>query len=995
MQFRNSSASRALPYALAVFLAAAFILISYAYRVYRADLLRETSDRLESVARLKVREIVRWRYDRACDLATEANSIQLGNMAGDLLGGRRPQNAAALSKELAGFTKYDEFSAANLATLDGRVVAEAGDPHKLTREEVREYSARMAKGEDPVFGDLFYCPEHKKVHLRMAAAVRGPGGKPVGLLIARQEPEEYLFPLIQEWPGRSETAETLLVERAGGKVLFLNELRHRKDTAARLLLPLRPDLPATRAVTGEQGFFRGLDYRDREVYSYILPIPGSAWALVAKVDKAEVAAESSYKLLLSVLLWLLLSGAGAYAVYRYLLAHGRAAEELGLRYSAALTDKNETLLLADLATRRIAEVSRACLAMYGYTQDEFLRLRADDLVPPGTEDSLAGRFASVKQGLAVVYEATHRRKDGTLFPVEVTARRLDLGGRAYLHGVLRDITDRRRLEERERLNALRNAALLRLARSGSPDESAFLAEALEEALKLGASRFGYIYLYSEEKRLFTLNCWSKEVMPACAVAEKQSVYELERTGLWGEVVRQRKGLFVNDYAAADPLKKGLPPGHAPLKRWLSVPVFDGDQIAAVAGLANKPEPYTGEDLEQLRVFMGEAWGQLLARRAAARLKEAESRLEKVIANLPGAVFRCSAGEGLKLDFVSDRAGELTGYTAADFVSGRVDFAGLVPEPDRGGLLAAVAAAAGGAAFQHTFRLRRADGAPRWFWAQGVGSAGGGLVDGYFADVTELRESLQERERLTGEVLAKNRELEDFLYVTTHDLRAPLVNIQGYSQDLAAHLEAVKGWIGAAGLKPDAAVAPLLEEEIPVCMNFINSSSAKMDRLISALLRVSRLGRTPPQTERLDMNALADRVIGYFAHRFAEAGAAIKRADLPPCAGDADMVNQVLSNLVDNALKYRDPSRPLAVEIAARPDGAGMVYEVRDNGMGIPPGSLDKVWQMFYRDRGAHAVEGDGIGLPLARRLAERNGGSISVSSVQGEGSVFKLRLPAA
>jgi PAS domain S-box-containing protein len=130
---------------------------------------------------------------------------------------------------------------------------------------------------------------------------------------------------------------------------------------------------------------------------------------------------------------------------------------------------------------------------------------------------------------------------------------------------------------------------------------------LEKVIALTDSNIGYIYHYNEDRQEFVLNTWSKNVMPACNVAEPQSLYQLEKTGIWGEVVRQRKPIVVNEYAAANPLKKGCPEGHVPLSRFLSIPVFDKESIVAVVGVANKTLPYDETDVLQLSLMMEGVW----------------------------------------------------------------------------------------------------------------------------------------------------------------------------------------------------------------------------------------------------------------------------------------------------------------------------------------------------------------------------------------------------
>lgn len=158
------------------------------------------------------------------------------------------------------------------------------------------------------------------------------------------------------------------------------------------------------------------------------------------------------------------------------------------------------------------------------------------------------------------------------------------------------------------VNQARLQALLEISRFQAQDTQQLLDFALEKVMQITASQFGYIYHYHEDRQEFVLNSWSKEVMPSCIVANPQTIYQLEKTGIWGEAVRQRQPILVNDFAAEHPLKKGYPEGHIHLTRFLTVPVFDDkQQIVAVVGVANKELPYTDEDVQQLDLMISEVW----------------------------------------------------------------------------------------------------------------------------------------------------------------------------------------------------------------------------------------------------------------------------------------------------------------------------------------------------------------------------------------------------
>jgi PAS domain S-box-containing protein len=157
------------------------------------------------------------------------------------------------------------------------------------------------------------------------------------------------------------------------------------------------------------------------------------------------------------------------------------------------------------------------------------------------------------------------------------------------------------------LNNLRLESLLKISQFQTTSIQELLDFALEEAIQLTNSKIGYIYFYNETTRQFTLNTWSKEVMDECRVANPQTVYDLDSTGCWGEAVRQRKTIVMNNYAEENPIKKGIPQGHVSLIKFLTIPVFSGGKIVAVAGVANKNEDYNNADIRQLNLLMDAVW----------------------------------------------------------------------------------------------------------------------------------------------------------------------------------------------------------------------------------------------------------------------------------------------------------------------------------------------------------------------------------------------------
>lgn len=262
------------------------------------------------------------------------------------------------------------------------------------------------------------------------------------------------------------------------------------------------------------------------------------------------------------------------------------------------------------------------------------------------------------------------------------------------------------------------------------------------------------------------------------------------------------------------------------------------------------------------------------------------------------------------------------------------------------------------------------------------------------DITDRRLMEHERDRLMRELRQKNKELEGIVYVASHDLRSPLVNIQGFGRKLEKACSELQGMLNEADVPAPLheGAAPLLEKTIPRALGFIKNSVDKMDTLLSGLLRLSRLGRAALTIENVRVPDVVQGALSAMAYQLQDAGAEVTVGELPDCRGDVVQISQVFTNLLDNAVKYRDPDRPLKITVSGGIEEGRAIYRVEDSGIGIAAAHQEKIWEIFHRLNPSGSIPGEGMGLAVVRRVVDRNEGSVRVESEPGRGSTFIISL---
>ena len=433
---------------------------------------------LEAIADLKVQQLVNWRNERLGD-------------------GRFFSQAAFVRRDVARLLATPGDATIEAEVLQWLTLLKAGQRYERVTIFDSQSNPRLSippgtDGISPTLGthllealrsnrvimaDLHRHDAAEEIHLdllvpvlppRELPSISGPSagepGPPLAVIHLEIDPRRFLYPLVQSWPTPSPTAETLLVRREGLDVLYLNELRHQPGTAMTLRRPLdEARSPAAMGIRGTRGIHEGLDYRGVPVAAVVRPVPDTAWFMVAKVDEVELYAPLQQQALAvgAMMLSLLMAATFGVTVFSrrrdelFLRAQLSAEQErrvLAERYEHLMKHASDAVLLTD-AQWHILEANDRAVQAYGWTLTELQGMSLPDLHAPESSAEFARRTMPEREW--VLFETVHRRTNATVFPVELGASRVTIGGVEFELVIVRDITQRKAHEaEIERLNRL-------------------------------------------------------------------------------------------------------------------------------------------------------------------------------------------------------------------------------------------------------------------------------------------------------------------------------------------------------------------------------------------------------------------------------------------------------------------------------------------------------------------------------------------------------------
>ncbi len=271
-----------------------------------------------------------------------------------------------------------------------------------------------------------------------------------------------------------------------------------------------------------------------------------------------------------------------------------------------------------------------------------------------------------------------------------------------------------------------------------------------------------------------------------------------------------------------------------------------------------------------------------------------------------------------------------------------------------------------------------------------------FIDGVLEDITEHKKMTAEKEELLKTLARKNEELESIIYVSSHDLRTPLINIQGFRSELEKSCAFLKQLIDEVKIqgKSKELIEPVVQNDIPRALHHIRMGISKIGNLIDGLLTLSKVSSVKQTQNVIDVHTLIRDIIQNKQPILAEKRASVVIDVLPPCKGNLSALKDVFSNIIDNAIHFRHPERPLKVHIYGQTDDARVIYCIEDNGIGIKPEYQQKIFNIFHKLQPHDSSAGEGLGLTVAKRILDRLDGTIWLESEYGQFTRFYVSLPA-
>jgi PAS domain S-box-containing protein len=930
------------------------IVIGFVYYNYqKKTLLTEKQLELSAISYLKIRQISQWRLERIGDGRFLGENQLLVKKFLEYL-----ENPADLPlrydilQSLKSLIENFDYKNALLIENNGNVKLAYPGKDTVIGDHLMPLLPQIIKEHKIVLSDLHKATQVSFVHLDLIVPLLDRSHNDtlvMGLLILRIDPQKVLYPLIQSWPTPSKSAETLLLRREGDKIVYLNELRHLKNTELVLKRPvLSEKLAAAMAVQGITGTVDGIDYRNVAVVAAMNKIPGTPWYMVAKMDREEIlsALTNQMKMIVIILILVIITSGSTlgFLIRNQRVAFYREKYETELDRLALVTHfdyilkfANDIILLID-NDLNIVEANDSALEHYQYTREEFIGMNVEKIRAPETLSELAGKLNIVNENESATYETVHIRKDNSTFPIELSTRVVMIEGARYYQTIGRDITQRKSVEKtlKESENKFRKIF----------EESPFSILMTDKDFSINRANQSFCNLigYEEEElKLFTFrnfthpdNINEDELSLMKLVAGEIPVYDTEKryickngSIIWGSttvsIIRNKKDevqfflVMIEDITSRKKAASELDNSVSMLRATLES-TEDGLLVVDSSGKIVQ--------VNQKFIDMWTIPEEILA------TGEDNLALEYVKSQL--------INPETFLDNVKNlyKEPEATSFDLLEFNDGRFYERHSQPQKINGLSVGRVWS------FRDITKRRKAE-----------------------ADLIAAKERAEESDKLKTA----------FLHNVSHEIRTPMNAIIGFSTLLN---------------EPD-----LSETDRHQYIDIIFQSGGQLLSIINDIVDIANVesGQAKVNLSEFNLNSALKSLNEQFRINGKQNNVSINlKTSIPDedsgIITDNTKLVQILSNLINNAIKFTKNGQ---INFGYVLKDKFLEFRVKDTGIGIPPEHHSKIFDRFYQVDSAvsRQYSGTGLGLSICKGYVELLGGTITVESESGRGTLFVFTIP--